>query len=381
MKVAVILGAFSIGTRPLDFHFSNIWISPRGLTGTDLATVMLARELVKRDHQVSLFTVHAQPDNKPAVWEGVKLYNFDERFSVVDDSFDTIISINEPNVLIGMTSKPLRVCWQFLNDFSFAAPNFDDYVDQYLGVCDEHTAHVSKLSPNASKWGTVGLGCEPTWYEDKRVPGRVVWCSSADRGLHWLLSQWPAIKAAVPEASLKVFYHFNYGDIENIEPSTPGQHPHVIEMGQRIRYMRNAMERLKPFGVEHVGSISRLQMQHELSEASVFAFSCDTVAFSEGFSVSTLEAHASYTVPVITSQDCLGGIYKDSGCVMIQAPVKDHLQEFTDAVIRGLTDKQFADGVIQKCRAFAEQRSWGNVVKQIEDVIINHSKFKANHGQ
>ena len=65
------------------------------------------------------------------------------------------------------------------------------------------------------------------------MPGRVIWCSSADRGLHWLLSQWPKIKEAVPYASLKVFYHFNYGDLDKIENGSGGHH-HFIEMAQRL---------------------------------------------------------------------------------------------------------------------------------------------------
>ena len=370
MKIAIILGAYSIGSRPLDFWFDNIWISGRGLTGTELCLVKSAQELQKRGHEVHLFTIHAQPNHKPDTWEGIKLYNFIDRHTAVDDSFDCIISINEPDVFRGMPSKPLRIVWQMLNDFPFCQPGFDDYVDKWFGVCEEHTEYLKKMAPKPEKWGTLYLGCTPEWYEDYRVPGRVVWCSSADRGLHWLLSQWPQIKEAVPEASLRVFYHFNYGDLDKIEPNSTTDHPHIVEMGNRIRYMLNALERLKPLDVEHVGSVSRTQMQKEFSEASVFGFSCDTIAFSEGFSVSTLEAHASFTVPVITSQDCLGGIYKNSGAIVIPAPVKDHLPEYTAAVIKALKDKEFADSIIEKSRKFAQNYTWKSRAEALEQVIL-----------
>lgn len=369
MKIAVILGAYSIGTRPLDWWFNNIWDSSRGLTGTDLCLVKTAQEFALRGHEVHLFTVHAQPDHKPEYWENVKLHNITDMQSVINDSFDGMISINEPDVFRDLTTKPVRIVWQMLNDFPFCQPGFDGYVDKWFGVCDEHTEFLKKQVPNPDKWGTIPLGCNPDWYEDKRVPGRVIWCSSADRGLHLLLSQWPKIKAAVPHATLKIFYHFNYGDLDKFEPDDKVTHHHVIEMGQRIRYMKYAIEKLKDFGVEHVGSVSRSQMKHEFNEASVFGFSCDTVAFSEGFSVSTLEAHASFTVPVITAQDCLGSIYKDSGAIVIPSPVKDNLNDYTKAVIRSLTDDEFANNIVNKCRNFAKNHSWEKSVTHLEQVI------------
>lgn len=369
MKVAIILGQFSVGNRPLDFHYDNIWVSTRGLTGTDLCFVKLSEELQARGHEIHMFTVHAQPNNKPSTWKGMRLYNFEECFSVIDDSFDSIISINEPEIFRGLPSKPLRIVWQMLNDFTYCGPGYENFVDQFLGVCPEHTTHLRKqISPD--KWETVALGCSPESYEDKRVPGRVIWCSSADRGLHWLLSQWPEIKKNVPEANLKIFYHFNYGSLTNIEPNSTSDHVHVVEMANRVRYIKNSIDKMKHLEVEHVGSVSRQQMQKEFSEASVFGFSCDTIAFSEGFSVSTMEAHASYTVPVITSQDCLGGIYKNSGCVMIDAPIKNKLNEFTNGVIKSLKDKEFADQSIEKCRQFANQHTWQQTAEQMENIII-----------
>lgn len=370
MKIAVILGAYSIGTRPLDFWFNNIWDSTRGLTGTDLCFVKTAQILAQKGHEVHLFTVHAQPDHKPSYWENVRIHNISDMYHIIDDSFHGMISINEPDVFRGLSDRPVRIVWQMLNDFPFCQPGFDDYVDHWFGVCDQHTEYLKAQAPKPDKWNTIPLGCCPEQYEDKRVPGRVIWCSSADRGLHLLLSQWPYIKSAVPHASLKIFYHFNYGDLDKIEPSDTKAHPHVVEMGQRIRYMKYAIEKLKSFGVEHIGSISREQMKKEFSEASVFGFSCDTVAFSEGFSVSTLEAHASYTVPIITSQDCLGSIYQNSGAIVIPSPVKDNLADFTKSVIRGLTDTELANGVIEKCRQFAENHTWESSISKLEEIIL-----------
>jgi len=381
MKIAVILSHLSVGQRPLDFWYDNIYKSSRGLTGTDYSAVQISKELVERGHDVHLFTVHAQPNNKPDEWMGVKLYNCDDRFAGINDSFDVILSINDPNVFFNLTEKPLRICWEFLNDFPFARPGFDDKVDMWLAVCEQHRDYLFTQMPEEKytkqeKWQILNLGCDPDWYEDRRVKGRIIWASSPDRGLHNLLEIFPSIKEAVPEAHLKVFYHFDYDHIKDIDPYGPNNHPHVAEMANRIKYCRYALEKLKPLGVEHVGSVSQYQMRQEFSEASVLAFPTDTIAFSEGFSVTTLQAHAGYCVPVITNQDCLGSIYKNSGAVIIDAPVRKNLKQYTNAVIRALTDQEFADNTIQKCRKFAIKHSWKKIAEQMEEIILKSPKVK-----
>lgn len=336
MKIAILLGSWSVSSRPLDFWYDNINISLRALSGTDLAFCRISSELAKLGHDIHMFTCHAEPDNKPDIWEGCKLYNIDERVKIINDSFDAVISINEPDGLRSISKKPLHICWQFLNDFSYCAPGFDNAVDIWLAPGEMLMERLKSMCPKPEKWKVLRLGCDPEVYEDKRVPGRVVWTSSVDRGLHWLLGQWPKIKDAIPEATLKIFYHFTYGSILSIEPNATDQHPHVVEMGQRLRYIKNCVGRLKHLGVSHVGSTSRKDMVKEMSEASVFISPCDTVAFSEGFSISTLEALASYTIPIVTDVDCLGSIYENSGAIMVNSPIQEHLQEFTNSIIKAL---------------------------------------------
>lgn len=368
-KIFIVSSALNTAARPLDFWFNNIWISGRGLTGSDLAFVRIAQELKKLGHSVSLFTTHAQPYNKPDMWDDMQLFNMEDWAIEVQKGIDVVISINDPNVFFDVPAGVFRILLEFLNDFPFARPGWEDKIDLGFGVCEQHTNHLKGMISKPEKWGTLELGCDPDLYRDERVPGRVIWCSSADRGLHWLLQQWPEIKKAVPYANLKIFYHFNYEHVESIEPNSTQHHPHLIEMAQRARYMKYAVDKLKDFGVEHVGSVSREQLAKEFSEASVFAFSTSTISFSEGFSVSTLESHASFTVPVITDQDCLGSIYKDSGCVMIKSPVKDTLEEFTNQVIKSLIDKKYANEIIIKCREFSKKYTWEKMGEKLDNII------------
>lgn len=368
MKIAFIFGAWSVGSRPLDFN--NLWSNPRGLTGSDLGVAITAKEMAKLGHDVSLFTVHA--GNRPNSWEGVKLYGVEEIPVVITSDFDAVISWSEPDVLRPIPKGPTRVVCQMLNDFTYCQPGYDKYVDVWTTPCQMLINHLSAQegAPKKDKFVVLPLGCDPSWYSDQRIPGRVIWASSADRGLHWLLQEWPKIKAAVPFADLRIYYNFNYSSTEGMEPNS-NNHPHFIEMGHRARYMKEAIKRLKHFGVLQVGSVSRDVMHQEMSMASVLAFSCDPIAFTEGFSVATLEAHASHTVPIITNADCLGSIYDNSGAIVIKTPLQNHLSDFTSSVIRALTDKAFADGVVSKCMKFAEKHTWAHSAIKLNEIIIN----------
>jgi len=375
MKIAFLFGAWSIGNRPLDFNC--LMSSPRGATGSEIGICLTAKEMADAGHDVHLFTVHFA--NKPDAWENVKLHHINNIHTEIDSSFDAVISWSEPDLLRYVPASCIRVCYQMLNDWSYCQEGFHDVTDIFITVSNKLQKFITaKMQyPSLEKWNVVPLGCVPELYSDERVPGRIVWTSSADRGLMNLLEIFPKVKKAVPEASLKIFYHFQYGDMLKIDPNSGHvNHPHVVEMAHRLRYCLDAIKRLASLGVEHVGSVSRDRINKELSEASVFAFPCDTVAFTEGFSCSTLEALASFTFPVISDMDCLGEVYNDSGAIVIKSPVRQNLDEFTAQVIKGLTDKNYSNEVISKCREFAKKNTWKNTADKISNIISNHNKFR-----
>lgn len=357
MKFALVLGYFSIGARPLDFN--DLFGSSRGLTGTELGIVMQAKELAALGHDVSLFTVftdNAQPES----WENVKLFSITELHS----EFDVVVSWNEPDVFRGING-PLRVCAQMMNDFTYCGPGFEDLVDLWAVPSQRLLEHLAPQMQHLEKLHVIPLGCQPDWYGGDKVSGRVIWASSADRGLHNLLQEWHKIKAAVPHAHLRIFYNFNFGNLFNIEN---GADPWTLEVAQRVRYMWAMINRLQHLDVQLLGSVSRLQINKEMSEAQVLAFPCDTVRFTEGFSCATLEGCAAAACPVISDVDALGSIY--GGVVpMVQSPVPEHLEQVSELVIKALTDKSYRDSVNEKCVAFAATHTWTEVTKQLVRLI------------
>ena len=367
MKLSFVYGSWACGPRPFDF--SRLFEDPRGLTGSEISCFSFAKELALRGHEVKLFAPISSSSRLD--WSGIRIFPIsawsDTRTGWTEDA---VLSWNEPDNLRGVPAKSVRFVNQQLNDFTYCQPGFDSCVDIYSSPCSAHLSHMVGKYGNGHKWVVLPNGCDPTAYPiiDK-VPGRVLYASSPDRGLHWLLQQWPLIKRRVPEANLRVFYNFDDW-IQNLLPcEDPSHHPHVRECAYRAHYIREAFNRLKDSDVQHFKSISRLRMAEEMASALVLAYPCDTVTYTEGFSVTIMEACAAGAVPVITDVDALGSVYGGSVKTIVRSPVRDHLEEWTELVIRSLTESSFRKEATDNTKILAEKHSWPVLTDRLEKIL------------
>lgn len=74
-------------------------------------------------------------------------------------------------------------------------------------------------------------------------------------------------------------------------------------------------------------------------------------------------------VPVVlVPEDALGSIY-DGTTVMVPSPAEDHLPEFTDAVVRILTDAPFASEVSDRGRRLAAPFTMKAAAARMDSII------------
>lgn len=390
MRLAFLYGKFSIGQRPFDFD--NLYTSPRGLTGSEISCIEYAREMKARGHEVML--VVGQPI-EPRTWNGLEIRPLQDPQVVA--GCDAVLSWNEPDLLRDIPKGPIRLVNQQLNDFAYCRPGWEEFVDVVTSPSAHHLEYLKKQAPGVRAWDVLPNGCDPSQYQEgHRVPGRVIWASSADRGLHRLLEMWPSIKARVPHASLRCFYNFQTADFDELESVGPNVHPDLLEIAQRKRYIQYATARLAgpKWDVEHVGSVGRERMAREFEKAEVLAYPCDTIRYTEGFSVTTMEACASGCLPVITDADSLGHIYGGAAPMAHMAlpftahnPMNSKIdgkafpggftdtvrERFVDLVVRGLNDEAWRSEQVAKCKALAAEHAWPVLAQRLEGLLASAS--------
>lgn len=377
MKLAFLYGNFSLGNRPFDFE--NLYTAPRGLTGSELSCLEYALSMRDRGHDVML--VVGQPI-EPFTWRGIEVRP--ARDPRITDGMDAVLSWNEPDMLRDVAPGIFRLVNQQLNDFAYCIPGWEEFVDITTSPSAHHLEFLKKQAPSVRAWDVLPNGCNPEMYEEgHRVPGRVIWASSADRGLHRLLEAWPRIKARVPNASLRCFYNFQPADFDEYEVIGPNVHPDLLEIAQRKRYIQYAAARLSDpkWDVEHVGSVGRGRMRMEFEHAVVLGYAADTIRYTEGFSVTSMEACASGCLPVLTDIDSLGHIYGEAA-PMVRLEGKtfggEHLDEFVELVVRGLTDEAWRAENVAKARELAARHAWPVLAEQLEGILTRGIIMKSS---
>ena len=339
------------------FDFVNHLDDERGLTGSEYGLIRVAQELRDMGHSVTIATFGSLPPD----WESIRLIHYADRHR---SEYDWAVSWNEAGSLRSVQAEAKGCSLQINTVVGPQQGCEDPHGAADLWFCPSGSHHVRLAGSSPGRWEVVPDGVDPHLYPTGaaaralKVPGRVSWTSSPDRGLHWLLSVWPRVRQAVPWASLRVFYSIDKW-LKHFDNDELAKHPEpsIIEQYNRAKYIERVMPLLAGQGVEVVGGVSRRRLVQEVSETECVAYSCDTVLWSEGFSCSLMEACAASACPVSTQVDAFPEVY--GGVIPLAGmPLGANLDEFAGYVIRALTDAPWRDEVNERATAHAEKHTW-----------------------
>jgi glycosyltransferase involved in cell wall biosynthesis len=350
LRVAVIQGKMSSvihGVYDIDTLYDEGL-----LTGTGSNFFNIIWGLAERGHQVDAFCESTRNFINHPKLAGANVYNVD--MTRPDDTYDAYVSINEPDMLRLAPKDKLKICAMWLNDFSFCQAGFDNHVDVYACPSDTHARYLATVSGvDINKLVIVPLSFNAEFYAEviERRPGSIAYCSSPDRGLHHVLEMFGDIKKEVPEANLRIYYRFQpwYDAImASNEPDVSVHRSRAEVIGKHLEmYGRNGEN-----GVTLVGPVPAKTMARELLSTRVMAYTCDPIRFTEGFSVSIMDACAAGCVPIVSGVDALPEIY--SGAVfMIKGKPEDSRDKWIKAIVAGLKNDDFANTVRGGARAFS----------------------------
>lgn len=367
MKIAFVYDRFSLNKKK--FHLDQLFDHPSGLTGSESSCFFYAIEMAKLGHQVSFYSIF---DKNYEIWNEIKTYHID-KIRENHQNYDVIYSWNEPNLFQTFDAKCLRIVNQQLNDFNYCWQDYDKYVDWYTSPSHTHAWMLSQTcNLNFNKFIIIPNGVNLDRFKNtNKINGRIIYNSSPDRGLHWILSIWEKIKKYAPHANLRIYYELNnwYRNMENWSYHMINKNNIInIELLHRANYIKYALEKLKHLDVKHEGSNSYNKISENLNLAEIFLYPCDPVIWTEGFSVSTLEACAAGTCPIISDINSLGEIYKN-GAWILPSPIKDYLNNYIDITIDALTNKTLREEKAHTAQEFAKKYDYKILASKLSDIL------------
>jgi hypothetical protein len=355
-RLAFLFGPISTGARP--FNFTQIEDDPRGLTGTDGSFLGYASAMAARGHDVTLY---CDKQTRTRQWHGCTVKPYNDRFEY---EFDAAITWNDIAGLRGMRA-PKRLVDMQVNDFNYVRAGELDLVTRFLAPSRWLADYLSEIGHGCGPWDVLPNGCDPSAYSGEKVPGRCIWASSPDRGLHVVLQQWPKIKAVAPGATLRIFYHGLHKWIADADANEGKGNRNDKEHARRARIVAAGLNQPD---IVYVGPVSRKQMAREYSEAELLLYPCDTIARTEGFGVAVLEGCASGAVPVLADCDAFREVYGGT-CPMVDGRGEDKADEWAAMAGRLLLKHDERGMWAHRGRAFAERHAWPVLGAKLEEIL------------
>jgi glycosyltransferase involved in cell wall biosynthesis len=266
--------------------------------------------------------------------DGVEYVRLDQR-KPNDPPTDVALGFYDVTMLVGNEAK-LRIG----SHHTLIPYVAFDWIDVNTAPCQWAVDHLKKGFDPHGKWAVLPNAIEGLDdVEWSPVPGRCIYHTSPDRGLHLVFDVWPDIRERVPGATLHVV-----GDVMGC---AKGHYVERSVRGERAKLLLQNLEKAQAAGgVELLGRLSRYDLLREISEASCFSFAASCSAPCETWSTSILECCRIGVPVVLAPVDALASVWGDI-VLMTGAPAEEYLRPRT--TVRELltsNGRAFLDGVL-----------------------------------
>ena len=330
--------------------------SDRMIGGAELAMIHVSRGLARLGYDV---TVYYSTEGEAGEYDGVRWLTttqYDPR-----ECFDVLISwdvICQDGVGI---FKFLPCAHLKILEMQCNHPRImpEHRVDWVTPKSEWHKRVIRQFNPMIPEEHCYIMpnGVDLARYADpeERIPGRVIWCSSPDRGLHHLLRIWPRIREKVPNATLHIFYDF--------DPNFDSNKWQMNTLGANMWYIKTHAN--QP-GVVHRKAVGQQTIAREQKQAQLMVYPLDPPRPCEGFSIAMLECLAAGTPIIASDADCFPELWGEA-ITMLPRPIEDDV--WVETVVRFLRNDKLWQLYSQKGKALAAKYSWEKVIGRWDEFI------------
>lgn len=318
-----------------------------GLGGSETAAIEMAKHLTKLGHKVLVYSDCALMEGN---YDGVEYHHYSEFNGCECDVF---ISSRQPNAVDHPVKAKLKLLWVHDIHCGQPSPQMHKWLlgfDRIMCLSEWHKGYFRSVYPHIHPDTIVvtrnGIDAARFAGEVPQKKNKLVFPSSANRGLDIMLALFPRIKEQVPDVELHVFYGFETWERTAM---MMGNKPEL----EQIAWYRKRLSEIP--GVVWRGRVNQQTLAQEMMESKVWSY---PTAFTETSCITALEAQASECVPVTSNLAALSetvkwGIRID-GSNMDQA----YHQVFVDQVVQLLRDDEKRMAVAKLGREWALQFTW-----------------------
>ncbi len=261
-----------------------------GLGGSEEAVVYMSQELAKKGWKV---TVYANPGTEAGNYDGVEYRMWHELN--YRDKFNVLILWRVIGFVDFKPSAKFTMVW--MHD----VPNNPDFTSARVSMVNKIATlseyHKGLLRLNTKDGFTEmpgnkvfltanGVSIPAVDIEPVRNQKKIIYSSSIDRGLIYLLKMWPSIIEAVPKAELHVFYGFEVFDA--VHKGNPG----------RMKWKEQMLEMMKQPGITYHGRVGHRELENQMRSAGIWAYPTD---FTEISCITAMKAQCLGAIPVVTN--------------------------------------------------------------------------------
>lgn len=265
-------------------------IRTRGIGGSETMLSRIAIGLAERDWDVRVYV-----DTDPQGFFGGALFRPASAFDP-SESVDAVVVSRIAEAFDVQMAAPVRALWCHDHTYPQLTPERIARLSHVVALSNWHKERFERLNPDTVDKLTVirnGIFVDDIKHGKrgfaKRKP-RVIYSSSADRGLDHLLEWWPEIRKIAPEAELHVFYGWDVFD------AVAKNAPQLLQFKQKVFKLYEDAGG-EEGGIFMRGRIGQDQLYQEMQLARVWGY---PTYFQETSCITAMEARTS-GLAIVTS--------------------------------------------------------------------------------